>query len=134
MLRFHEPRKYVNKIKKRRAHGCTTKQLGLLSTGREMHPLTRKKNCFNFMGTCQMYVHVSWLVFQVCLCCPTRVCSSGPYKSHNALSTVGNSLSIHQEMENFLLGLIPNRYINIRTTSLCSHFIIKNLQKLKWCN
>ena len=43
---------------------CTTKQLRLLITGRDIHILTRKRSCFNFVCTSQMYVHESWLIFQ----------------------------------------------------------------------
>ena len=41
LLRFYEQRKYVNKIEERWTHGCTTKQLGLLTKSRDM-----EKNCF----------------------------------------------------------------------------------------
>ena len=42
VLRFYEQRKYVNKTEKKWARRCTTKQLGLLTTGRDMHLLTWK--------------------------------------------------------------------------------------------
>ena len=43
VLRVYEQRKYVHKTEKRRAHRCATKQLGLLTTGKDLHLLTRER-------------------------------------------------------------------------------------------
>ena len=46
LLRFFDPRKYVNKIEKRRTRVCTTKQLGLFNYRKRHVSIDQEKKQF----------------------------------------------------------------------------------------
>ena len=69
LLHFYWQSKFINKTEKRRNHVVQENNQVYLTTGWGMHLFTRKRNSFNFLCNRQIYVHVSFGRFQVCLFC-----------------------------------------------------------------
>ena len=75
--------------------------------------LTRKRSCFNFVCTYQMYIHVSWPIFQVSVFCPSSECCFRSLQIPPC-TVHGKQLLLYPSggitLIFFSLGLIPNRY------------------------
>ena len=108
LLRFYEQRKYISKTKQGLTHGCTTKQLGLLTIGRDMHIVLKKRSCFNFVCTRQIYIHVSWSILKSLLlsCVSILLVSPNPRIHCPQQATLFLSLR-ENNFDIFSLGLIP---------------------------
>ena len=56
--------KYKTKQKRDRLVGVQENNYVYLTTGRDMHLLTRKRKCFNFVQPSYAYPYVSWPIFK----------------------------------------------------------------------
>ena len=58
---FANKEKYVNKTEKRQTRGEQQNNVVYLTAGKKTRVLlTRKRSCYKFVYTRQIYIHVSW--------------------------------------------------------------------------
>ena len=101
LLNFYEQRKYEKNTEKRCTCGYTTNQLGLLTTGRDMCLLTRKRSSFKLCAPVKCVSTVCYSGFSHV--CPFFQSVQIPQSTvHGSKSVWGNNFDI------FSLGLILN--------------------------
>ena len=87
-------RKCVSISEKRQTHWCSIKQLGLWTTDRDIHQMTRNRTVLILWAPVKCLSTMCYGRIKVSCFCHACLCSFGPYKSHDAPSLGGNFLFI----------------------------------------
>ena len=103
LLGFYERRKYVNKSEKRRTRGFTTKQFGLLTTGSDIHLMTRNRTVLTSWASVsctftKYYSRKKCLFYSVSrvsvILVPANPTIHCPWEANPFLSLKGNNFAI----------------------------------------